>query len=129
MIRPPRAIVRRRARRRHEDDVVGQVVGAEFLDLGRRRVVLDAHRAGPGPVQVLGQLLDDVLPEVVEHPADTDPGVLAGSADEGVDAQAEGADLGLRGQLGHGLELALGVGVVEFLVGLRAWCRGTRRGG
>ena len=57
---------------------------------------------------MLGQLLDDVLPEVVEHPADTDPGVLAGSADEGVDAQAEGADLGLRGQLGHGLELALG---------------------
>ena len=97
---------------------LGQVVRAELLDLRGGRVVLDARRAGTGPVQVLGELLDDVLPEVVEHAADADPGVLAGAADEGLDAQAERADLGLGGQLGDRLELALGLGVVEFLVGL-----------
>ena len=63
------------------------------------------HGAGAGPVQVLGELLDDVLPELVERAADADPGVLAGPADEGVDAQPQGADLGLGHQLGDGLEL------------------------
>ena len=67
---------------------------------------------------MLGELLDDVLPEVVEDAADADPGVLAGAADEGLDAEAEGADLGLGGELGDRLELALGLGVVELLVGL-----------
>ena len=102
----------------HHDDVLGQVVRAELLDLRRSRVVLDAHRAGAGPVEVLRQLLDDVLPEVVEHAADAHPRVLAGAADERVDAEAQRADSGLGGQFGHRLELTLGVRVVELVVGL-----------
>ena len=65
---------------------------------------------------MLGELLDDVLPEVVEDAADADPGVLAGAADERVDAEAQRADLRLGGELGDRLELALGLGVVELVV-------------
>ena len=111
--------------------VVEDVVALDLLDLRRRRGsprAVDGARAGP--VQVLVELLDDVLPEVVERATDADPGVLAGAADERLDAEAERADLGLGGQLGDGLELALGLGVVELLVVvLGRWCRGTRRAG
>ena len=107
----------------------GSVVAVDLLDLRRRRVVLERGRAGAGPVQVLVELLDDVLPEVVEDAADADPGVLAGPADERVHAEAQGADLGLGGELGDRLELALGLGVVELVVGLGRWCRGTRPAG
>src|ERR687885_558279 len=74
-------------------------------DLRGGRVVLEGGAAGAGPVHVLAELLDDVLPQLVEGGTQPHPGVLAGPAEEGVDAQAEGADLGAGDELGDGLEL------------------------
>ena len=103
-----------------EDDVVRQLVAVDLLDLRGRRVVLEGGRPRAGPVEVLVELLDDVLPEVVEDAAHADPGVLAGPTDERVHPEPQGADLGLRGELGDGLELAVGLGVVQLVVGLGA---------
>src|ERR671916_362173 len=68
-----------------------------------------ALRGGPrppaGPVQVRAQLLEDVLPQVVEGSADTHPGVLAGAAEEGLDAEPERPDLRPGDQLGERAEL------------------------
>ena len=147
VIRPPPGMVAARARRPTavrrpdaacvlvvvvlvEEVVVGGVRQVRVVLVGGRRVVLEGRRAGAGPVQVLAELLDDVLPEVVEGPADADPGVLAGAADERVDAEPQRADLRLGGELGDRLELALlSATSSSSSSSASRRCRGTRPAG
>ena len=49
------------------------VHGVGVLGLGRRGVVVERDGAGAGPVEVLAELLDDVLPQLVEGGADAQP--------------------------------------------------------
>src|SRR5919202_1918921 len=95
--------------------VVLEVVLVVLVLVGLRRggVVVDGDGAAAGPVQVPAELVEDVLPQVVEGAADADPGVLTGAADEGLDAQPERADLGAGDRGGRRAEFpATGDGAV-----------------
>src|SRR3712207_8083748 len=71
------------------------------VGLGRGGVVVEGDGAAAGPVQVRAELVEDVLPQVVQGAADADPGVLTGAADEGLDAQPQRADLGAGDEPGE----------------------------
>src|SRR4051812_30259241 len=70
-------------------EVVVRGVGQIRVVVARRRVVVQGHGAAAGPVHVLAQLLDDVLPQLVERAADAGPRLLARAAGEGLGAEPQ----------------------------------------
>ena len=96
---PPTAGRRRRGR---------LLVARRVLGLRTPRVVVDAHRPAPVQSRCSDELLDDVLPEVVERPRRHRPRRPRRSGRRRSRPRGRGTDLGLGDQLGHRLELALG---------------------